>query len=188
MNEKEYTLYLESKTEFANGNYQKGINILENLAKMKNKNAIFDLGIINYNGLYVSKNIEKAVNLLLLSGDLGFKEAYFQLGKIYYEEYKNLLEAERFFLKCNDGKSKFYVGLINYKYLSKEKAVSYFYYASKCHYHLSEYYLAKCYIDGEGTKKNINKGSFYLNLALENNIEDIFNLKDKLIRYKCINY
>ena len=60
MNEKEYTLYLESKTEFANGNFKKGITILENLAKMKNKNAIFDLGIINYNGLYVSKNIEKS--------------------------------------------------------------------------------------------------------------------------------
>lgn len=188
MNEKEYTLYLESKSEFANGNYQKGIQILEDLAKKRNKNAIYDLGMISFKGLYGMKNLKKAVNLLLLSGDLGFKEAYFQLGKLYYEEYKNIEEAERFFLKCNDGKSKFYIGLLNYHHLSKEKAVSYFYYASKCHYHLSEYYLAKCYIDGEGTKVNMKKGSLYLSLALENNIEDIFNLKDKLNRYKCINY
>ena len=188
MNESEYKFYLESKKCFKERNIEKALEILESLAKVKNKNAIFDLGMVYFNGEYVTKNLKKAVNLLLLSGDLGFKEAYFQLGMLYYKEYKDINEAERFFFKCNDGKSKFYIGLLNYLYLSKNKGFIYFTYASKCHYHLGEYYLAKCLIDGEGVKKDLNKGIYYLELALKNNVEDIYNLKEKVNRYKCINY
>lgn len=179
MSEEEYVLYLKSKELISNNNVKEGMEILDKLAKKKNKNAIFDIGMLYYKGELVEKDLTKACYLLTYAGDLGYKEAYYQLGKLFYYELHNSNESERFLLKCNDGKSKFLLGLIYYN-ISKSKAVTYFMYAFRCHNPSSCYYLAKCYFDGEGVKKDLIKASYYLKHPLCEKVEDIFGLREKI--------
>ena len=179
MCEEEYVLYLKSKELISNNNIKEGMKILDQLAKKKNKNAIFDIGMLYYQGNGVEKDLSKACHLLTYAGDLGYKEAYHQLGKLFYYELHNVTESERFLLKCNDGKSKFLLGLI-YLNISKYKAITYFLYAFKCHNPMSCYYLAKCYFYGEGVKKDLIKASYYLKHPLCENVEDIFGLREKI--------
>lgn len=180
MNSEEYELYLKSKDLIKDNRIDEGIEILDKLAKKHNKNAIFDLGMLYYQGDKIPKDIHKACYLLTYAGELGYKEAFYQLGCLFYHELHNINESERFFKRCNDGKSKFYLGLIAYYHGSKSKAVTYFHYGLRCHNKESIYYLAKCFYDGEGVKKDHKKANYYLNLALSKKVEDVFNLREKI--------
>ena len=60
MSEEEYVLYLKSKELISNNNVKEGMEILDKLAKKKNKNAIFDIGMLSYKGELVEKDLTKA--------------------------------------------------------------------------------------------------------------------------------
>lgn len=185
MNDLEYELYLKSKDFFVNDQVDEAIKILEELSKKHNVCALFDLGMLYFKGEKVKKNIKKAYNLLLFSADLGYSEAYYQLGLLCYYELRDFENANRFLAKSKFLKSIFVLGKLHYEYQRYEKAFEYFLIASKNNNKMADYYLANCYLEGKGTKKNYILAETYYKKSINSIEEDIFNLK-KIFSYEIV--
>lgn len=93
--------------------------------------------------------------------------------------------------KLENGEASYYLGLIyientivnsNYK-----KAYNYFKLSIKQESFSGYYGLAICYLEGINVKPNIKKAIKNLNIALDNGIKDIYNLKDKLEGLNILN-
>lgn len=183
MNTEDYKVYLDAVDCFANGENEKGIENLELLSKKQNKRALYELGVIYSEGRLVKKNIEKAINLLTFSGELGFRNAYFELGKIYLNEKYDLKKAERYILKSGNGEGYFLLGFVFYKsgFNCGSRAFRYFYEGMKLNNSKCTYYLAKCYLDGIGIKKDIDKATIYLKKALKRKVNDELKLAKRLV-------
>ena len=182
MNTEEYKIYLEAVDYFAKGDNEKGIKNLEFLSQKQNKRALYELGIIYSEGKIVNKNIEKAINLLTFSGELGFKNAYFELGKIYLTEKYELKKAERYILKSGNGEGYFLLGQVYFKsgINNGNRAFRYFYEGMKKKNSKCTYYLAKCYLDGIGVSKDIEKATMYLKKAFKRKVNDEFKIAKRL--------
>ncbi|MDD6302935.1 MAG: tetratricopeptide repeat protein [Bacillales bacterium] len=184
MNTEEYDIISYAKHKIKQGDEQsikEGVLTIEKLAENKNKYGLFELGLLYRDGIGVERNLSKACNLFLFSGEEGYEKGYYELGLIYLYDYKYYDNAKRFFLKCKKNKDAYYqLGLMASKglgfKLSKHKAFEFFIEASKKGSADADYMLADYYLHGIGIKLNVLKGKYYLKRALRKNVEDYYNL------------
>ncbi|MBE6143702.1 MAG: sel1 repeat family protein [Erysipelotrichaceae bacterium] len=195
MNSLEYEIIMNSKKMINSEKLeeiQKGIEMLEDLANQKNKYALYELAKLYQEGKVVQKNIKKACNLFIFSGELGNNKSFYNAGKIFLE-INDEETAKRFFEKAKYSPlANLELGKIyQRKMTSYHKAFSYFYEASKLGSPEADYILADCFILGKGVKVNIQKGAYYLQRALRKGIKDknhlIKMIGDKKIQNKLIN-
>lgn len=184
MNSKEYEIITEVRKLLENNEVEKGIYMLEELASSKSRFAVYELGTIYKEGKYVEKNIKKAFNLFVYSGELGNLKAYYDAGKIFFEE-KDYKNAKRFFEKAKYSIDAYLeLAKMASKGLgmnaSKHQAFLYYNDASKLGSPIADYYLAEAYINGSGVKMDIGKGKHYLNRALRKGIFDKYQLKNRI--------
>ena len=102
MNSREYEIIMSSKKYLSSEKIEekeKGITMLEELANEKNKYALYELAMLYKEGKIVDKNIKKACNLFVFSGELGNDKGYYEAGKIFLE-IKDEETAKRFFEKA----------------------------------------------------------------------------------------
>ena len=88
MNSLEYEIIMNSKKMINSEKLeeiQKGIEMLEDLANQKNKYALYELAKLYQEGKVVQKNIKKACNLFIFSGELGNNKSFYNAGKIFLE-------------------------------------------------------------------------------------------------------
>ncbi len=116
--------------------------LLEKALAMKNSIAAYHLS-----GYYYELNdFEKSLKYLQTSADMGFEEAQFQLGFVYYEgeELKQ-----------------------DYK-----KALFYFEKAAESDVPEAQFYLGTMYYEGKGVKKDAEQAIYWLEEAVANGSED----------------
>lgn len=185
MNSREYEIIMNSKkllkTEVKE-NIDKAIERLEELANEKNKYALYELATLYKEGKYVDKNIKKACNLYVFSGELGNFKSFYEAGLIFMRN-NELETAIRFFEKAKFTPEAFLeLGKITRrKKTAYHKAISYFIQASKLGCPEADYILAETYILGLGTKVDINKGKYYFSRARRKGINDYKKLKNYLV-------
>lgn len=185
MNSREYEIIMNSrkllKTE-EKENVEVAIEQLEELANEKNKYALYELATLYKEGKYVEKNIKKACNLYIFSGELGNFKSFYEAGKIFLKS-NEIETAIRFFEKAKFSPEAFLeLGKITKrKKTAYHKAISYFVQASKLGSPEADYILAETYILGLGTKVDINKGKYYFSRATRKGIKDTKKLKSLLV-------
>lgn len=167
MDKNQYEQFIEAQDLIERKEYQLAINQLEQLAKNKNKRAIFELANV-YKLINKEFYKEKIINLLVLSGELGYDNSYFELGLIFYYDHKYEL-AYRYFEKTSNPYKYLYLGVIELnkkiKNYSLENAVKYFIKGSKKNIKKCNYYLSICYHYGYGVSKNQEKEILYYSKA-----------------------
>lgn len=191
MNSLEYERIMESRELFKTmekENIEKGLAILEELAESKSRYAIYELGKFYKEGKYVDKNIKKAFNLFVYSGELGNLKSFYDAGMIFKEnkDYKN---AKRYFEKAKyslDAYLELGKMALEGRGMKSSKHQAFIYYneASKLGSSKADYYLAEAYINGNGVKVDYKKGQHYLNKALRKHEKDVFKLEDKIVIIK----
>ena len=180
MNEKDYELFLKARQYIDNHEDEKGISILEEMIKHSNRKAAFELASYYQN----KKELNKAINFYILSADLGYKDSYLKLGKIFYE-LKNYKESYRYFKNVENKKEVYlYLGIMELEGLikpsDKKKAFLYFLMGAKKNQVECHYYLAYCYHNGIGVKPNKEKENFHLMKINGLEIEDKYHLLSKI--------
>ena len=184
MNSNEYEIIMNSRKLIKSQNEEeksKGLALLEDLANQRNKYALYELALLYKEGIYVEKNIKKACNLFVFSGELGNNKSFYDVGKIFLEN-KDYDTAKRYFEKAKFspqaffelGKMAYYGKGINQ---SSHKAFSYFYSASKLGCPEADYFLAEAFILGNGIGVDSKKGIYYLKRALRKGIKDKAHLQ-----------
>ena len=181
MNSREYEIIMSSKKLLNSeiiDEQNKGLEMLEELANEKNKYALYELAHLYKEGKVVEKNIKKACNLFVFSGELGNFKSFYYAGKIFMEN-KDIDTAIRFFSKAKySPEANLEIGKIYYKKItSMHKSIPYFLEASKLGSPEADYYLANIYLLGKSVKVDFQKGNYYLNRSLRKGIEDKENLK-----------
>lgn len=145
--------------------------------------AYTKLGMYYYSERYESLDYEKAILLFHKAAELGDAEGVYQLGYSYKNGYgvdKDVYEALSYFLKAaelGNGDAMEEVGIAYYEgniiEEDKDKAFKYLSNAFiMCDYHLKHfyYYLAQCYMNGEGTEKCPEKAVKILEKVCSKNI------------------
>ena len=181
MNSREYEIIMSSKKMLNSENIcdqTKGLEMLEELANEKNKYALYELAHLYKEGKVVDKNIKKACNLFVFSGELGNFKSFYHAGKIFMEN-KDLDTAIRFFQKAKySPEANLEIAKIYYKKMTSiHKSIPYFLEASKLGCPEADYFLADIYILGKSVKVDFQKGKYYLNRSLRKGIEDKSHLK-----------
>ena len=186
MNSKEYEIIMKARELFKTGEkeeIEEALELLEDLASKKSRFAVYELARLYFEGIYIEKNIKKAFNLFVYSGELGNTKAYYDAGMIFYDnkDYKN---AKRYFEQAKYSSfAKLKLGEMAIKgegmRASKHQAFLYFSEASKLGNPDADYLVSECYLTGSGIKMDFQKGKFYLNKALRKGVEDKLNLKEK---------
>lgn len=193
MNSKEYEIIMESKKLLRSKNQEdinKGLEMLNHLANEKNKFAIYELATLYLEGKSVEKNIKKACNLFVFSGELGNIKAFYDAGKIFKKN-RDYETAIRFFQKAKYTPNAFLeIGKMYDKGLgvsrSIRKAYEYYLEASKLGCPEADYLLSESYIYGLGVKIDFNRAKYYLNRALRKGIKDNLHLLN-VINSKKVN-
>lgn len=157
--------------------------LLEKINQNDEKSAQykFYLGVIYADGLVVTKNKEKALELYKESADAGYGTALFQLGTCYYngiDVEKDVKKAISYFEKAafaGDSNSMNYLGLIYFQGTDVEKddakAFEYFKRAAENGREVLKSNLAYFYENGVGTQKNSAAAlKYYEKAANEGNI------------------
>lgn len=180
MNEKDYELFLKARQYIDNHEDDKGVSILEEMIKRSNRKAAYELATY-----YQKRNeINKAINFYILSADLGYKDSFIKLGKIFYE-LKNYKESYRYFMNVENKKEVYlYLGIMELegliKHSDKKRAFHYFLMGAKKNKEECHYYLAYCYHNGIGVKANKEKENYHLKKIHRLQIEDKYHLLSKI--------
>ena len=145
--------------------------------------AYTQLGMYYYSDRYEHLDYEKAISLFRKAEELGDAEGVYQIGYSYKNGYgveKDVYEAFSYFLKAAElgqGDAMEEAGIAYYEgnvvEEDKDKAFKFLSNAYiKCEYHLKPfyYYLAKCYMQGEGTEKCPEKAVEVLKKGSRHNI------------------
>ena len=179
MNSEEYEIIMSSKKKLKSKNENEileGLEMLNELANQKNKYAIYELATLYLEGEIVEKNIKKACNLFVFSGELGNVKAFYDAGKIF-KKTKDYETAIRFFLKAKYNPLAFLeIGKMYSKGIgvnkSNRKAYEYYMEASKLGCPEADYLLVEVYVYGLGVKVDLDKAKYYLTRALRKGIND----------------
>ena len=184
MNSREYEIIMNAK-KLINCNDKEvqteGIESLEELANEKNKYALYELAMLYYEGKIVGKNIKKACNLFVFSGELGNLKSFYNAGKIFQQK-GEIETAIRFYEKAKfSPEANLELAKLYYKKTtSVHKSITYFINASKLGCPEADYFLAEIYLLGKSVKVDHQKGTYYLNRALRKGIQDKSKLKNIL--------
>ena len=183
MNSEEYEIIMKYKRLIKSDNIEEvkmAFSLIEELSNRKNKFALYELAHLYKEGKIVEKNLKKACNLFIFSGELGNYKSFYEAGKIF-KEIKDYKSAIRFFEKAKFTPESFLelakmaekgIGMSK----SKKLAVSYYIKSSQLGNSEADYYLAYYYISGKDTKPDFNKGKYYLKRALRKGIKDKYQL------------
>ena len=184
MNNKEFEEISKARNMFKINKVEEAIEVLENMAQKKSTYAIFELGKIYKEGVYVKKDLLKAENLLLLSGNLGYEKSFYILGQLYLEkkEYRN---AKRSFEKNKSNPySEYELGKLYYYgkgcSISHHKAFVLFLDSAKNGCVLASYMIGYQYYYGDGIRMNKEKGKLYLIKAIRKRVPDYFNIYNRI--------
>lgn len=158
--------------------------------------AYTQLGMYYYSERYERLDYEKALSLFHKALQLGDAEGVYQIGYSYQNGYgveKDLYEAFSWFLKAAElgsGEAMEEVGIAYYEgnviEEDKDKAFQYLSNALvKCEYHLKHfyYYLALCYMKGEGTDKNPKRAVEVLERVSKKSISRKYDEERNLLAY-----
>lgn len=114
--------------------YAKAISLFKKAEELGDAEAVYRLGVIYKYGTGVEKDVYQAFDYFLKAADMGNNDAMEETGKAYYEG--NVVEED---------KKKAYKYLLEaYKY-------------DGCYWYDFYYYLAQCYLQGDGTEKSPEK-------------------------------
>ena len=194
MNSEEYEIIMSSKKKLKSkdkNEISQGLEMLNELANQKNKYAIYELATLYLEGKVVEKNIKKACNLYVFSGELGNVKAFYDAGKIF-KKTKDYETAIRFFLKAKYTPFAFLeIGKMYSKGIgvskSNRKAYEYYLEASKLGCPEADYLLVESYVYGLGVKIDLDKAKYFLTRALRKGITDNLHLENVINKEKINN-
>lgn len=159
---------------------QELVNMVRDLSKLENPDALFILGDFYYNGrteIYI-KDYEKAFRIFKQSAELGSSSAAYMVGSMLYKGtgvLKNLVESYSWISKATElghieATSK--AGVMSYFAEGTERdipmAFDLFTIAAKEENPLSQYFLGVMYYRGEGTEKNRSESKKWIERAYKN--------------------
>ena len=75
-------------------NIKKSIELLNRLAKEKNKKALFLLGALYLEGRHLKQNNQKAYSLIKLSSELNFHRGLYQMGIFHMQGLKKIVKID----------------------------------------------------------------------------------------------
>ncbi len=134
--------YYYGKTEYYEQNYKKAYRIYKKSAELNNMSSIFMVGLMNYNGIGVLKDLQESYTWILKAAEAGITPAINKAGIMNY---------------FGEGTA------INY-----EIAHSMFLVASEAGDSLSQYFLGVMYYKGEGSEKDRDLSKKWIKAAYEN--------------------
>lgn len=134
--------YYYGKTDYYEQDYKKAYRIYKQSADLNNISSIFMVGLMNYNGIGVLKDLRESYTWILRSAEAGIIQAINKAGIMNY---------------FGEGT------VINY-----EIAHSMFLVASEAGDSLSQYFLGVMYYKGEGSEKDRDLSKKWIKAAYEN--------------------
>lgn len=153
----------------ATNNHNEGFNLLKRASKLNNKNIIFQLGVCYLNGYGVKNNPSEAFKYFSEAHNMGSFDATYQLGKLYelgvgVPNDKNKA-IELYEIAANNG-IVFAKEALNSILLQEEqdelqrnKKAGDLGDSNAC------LYVANCYLNGNGTDKNLDEAFLWCNKA-----------------------
>ena len=140
--------------------------------------AQFKLGLIYHEGLYVTRDIDKAIHYYSLASNQNYPQAQFKLGLIYHEgryvtrDINNAIHYYTLASNQNVQQAQLNLGLIYIegRYVTRDidKAIHYYSLAANQNNPQSQFYLGLIYYIGIYIKRDIKKGRYYIMLASMN--------------------
>ena len=158
-----------------------------NKATHNNSESLFNLGLIYRDGLYVTRDVNKAIDYFQLSSDQNYSKAQLKLGNIYFHgEYvkcdiEKAIHYYRLAANQSNPKAQLILGFIYYegKYVKFDisTAIHYFSLASSQNNSKAQFILGTIYEEGLYVMQNLNKAIYYYSLSADQNYSDAqFNL------------
>ncbi len=135
------SLTAQARSLIDEGNYAKGISLLEEAAAQDNLEALNELGRCYKDGLGVEQNSKESEKYYKRAADLGFAPAQYNLGVMY---------------SMGDGTEQNYEEAVRYYRLAADQGFMY-----------AIHNLGRCYMNGFGVKKDIDEGMRLYELAAE---------------------
>lgn len=160
----------------------KGIQHLEQLAKMGDASSQFALGLAYARGKYgLSQSLEKSLYYYQLAADQNFPEALMALGNLYEEGIGGEVSLKKVFdcyfqaAEIGNAYARNKLGLAYWQgnwglTRSYEKAIYYFELAAQKNLPNAYINLGHCYKHGRGAKKSYNRAFHYYKKAAECNL------------------
>ena len=145
--------------------------IYYSFVQMNYPEAQYNLGVIYYEGQYISRDINKAIHYLTLAADQNHPQAQYNLGFIYYKgQYisRDINKAIHYLtLAANQNlpEAQYILGIVYFKgqYIQRniKKGFYYFQLASKYRFHEAHFVVGYFYHSGIYIKKDIEKAIHY---------------------------
>ncbi len=146
----------DSLVQFRQGNFQAAKQGLQDLAKIKNKYALYYYGLMNINGYTMKKDTSKGISLIKKAAEKGNIEAQVYLGKYSLNILKNSKKAFYWFEKA-----------------AKRGSLS------------SQMYVAGAYKQGFGIKKNSTRQNRYIiKAAKQGNKQAQYHLGKRFLKHR----
>ncbi|KAK8881199.1 hypothetical protein M9Y10_003931 [Tritrichomonas musculus] len=151
-------------------------------ANQNDSNAQNKLGVIYYDGIYVTRDINKAIHYFTLAANQNDSKAQFNLGVIYYNGIyvtRDINKAIHYYSLAanqNHSNAQFNLGVIYYEgiYVTRDinKAIHYYSLAADQNNSYAQFILGLMYLRGNCVPENIKKGIYLFTLSALNGCID----------------
>jgi TPR repeat protein len=128
---------------FLNGNYKEALKCYHSAAKLGNRNAQYNLGMMYTSDQYGVMDVQKGVKWYRLAAEAGLAAAQFEMGICYL----------------------YGIGVVKYS----TNAIPWFEKAAAQGHDEAQYMLAQCYLRGEGVFQNYKEAFKYFQQAADQN-------------------
>jgi len=177
--------FSEASKYYENKQYKKAFEIYDKLARKNNANAQYNLALMYYNGIGVTKNRIQAFIWLTTASKLNHKEAQNKLAYMYEKgiipDIKNIKKALELYKKSanqNYDIAQLNLAMHYAQFINKKSTKKAFYWYTKAFNNnniVATNNLATMYYFGNGTKKDYKKAAKLYTIAAKAN--------DKLAQY-----